>query len=320
MSYSEIKIIVIGGLNTDIIGLGVNELLGPSELTLGGELVIGPGGKSRNIAQMIAAYLGEGTVAMVGRTCKDPYKLWEQPITALQKAGVNTDFIKVLSYEETGKFPGVALIPVDKNGKNQIYVLPGINADFSSVDLDDAETLFSAVGDNNGVLAFSLELPLETAMHALKKATQRNIKVVLDPGGINKDTSYSEFLKQKIFVLKPNEHEAKILTGIDVTDFQSARKAAKELFEFNIENIMITHGECGAYLFGKDIEKHIPVPQLKDLGDKDETGCGDQVAAVLAGEIANGNNIVKAAEMAIKAGTAQFYRIGIKPVCKGERL
>lgn len=142
MSYSEIKIIVIGGLNTDIIGLGVNELLGPSELTLGGELVIGPGGKSRNIAQMIAAYLGVGTVAMIGKTCEDPYKIWQPPMEALKNAGVNTDFIKVLNYDDVGKFPGVALIPVDKNGKNQIYVLPGVNADFSQADLDDADTLF----------------------------------------------------------------------------------------------------------------------------------------------------------------------------------
>lgn len=37
---------------------------------------------------------------------------------------------------------------------------------------------------------------------------------------------YSELLQQKIFLLKPNEHEARILTGIKVTDFNSAKKAA----------------------------------------------------------------------------------------------
>lgn len=166
------------------------------------------------------------------------------------------------------------------------------------------------------MLAFSLELPLETAVHALKKAVQQNLRVVLDPGGIDKDADYSELLKQKIFMLKPNEHEAKILTGIDVTDFQSARKAAMKLFELDIENVMITHGECGAYLFGKDLEQHIPISKVKESEHKDETGCGDQVAAVLASEIANGSDIVKAAEIAVKAGVAQFYRVGIKPISK----
>lgn len=316
MSYKEIKIIVIGGLNTDIIGLGVDELLGPSELTLGGELVIGPGGKSRNIAQMIAVYLGKDSVAMIGRSSRDPYGLWQAPVKALQETGVNTDFIKILDYKKIKKFPGVALIPVDKQGRNQIYVLPGVNADFSAKDINEADKLFSTVGDNKGVLAFSMELPLETAVYALKKAAELDIKVVLDPGGINKDTDYSAILKQKIFVLKPNEYEAKILTGIEVTDFQSAKQAAEKLFAYNINNVMITHGINGAYLFGKNLAQHILIPEIKASAVKDETGCGDQVTAVLASELAIGTDIIKAAEIATKAGTMQFYRVGIQPISK----
>jgi sugar/nucleoside kinase (ribokinase family) len=45
-------IIVPGGLNTDIVGMGVEKLLAPGELALGGKLKIGPGGKARNMAQM----------------------------------------------------------------------------------------------------------------------------------------------------------------------------------------------------------------------------------------------------------------------------
>lgn len=318
MDYSHIKAIVIGGLNTDIIGLGVNEIIGPSELTLGGELVIGPGGKSRNIAQMIAAYLGKGTTAMIGRSCRDPYKLWEAPIKALQEAGVNTDFIKLLDYEKIKKFPGIALIPVDKQGRNQIYVLPGVNDDFCPKDIDEAESLFATVGNNNGVLAFSLELPLPTATYALKKAMQKNIKVILDPGGIDKNVDYTELLNQKIFLLKPNEHEAKILTGIEVTDFTSAKKAAEKLCKLGIENVMITHGEKGAYLFAKDFAEYIAIPKLTKTKAMDETGCGDQVAAVLAAEIASGCDLITAAETAIKAGTMQFYRVGIQPIKREE--
>jgi ribokinase len=314
MSYAQIKAIVIGGLNTDIIGLGVNEIIGPSELTLGGELLIGPGGKSRNIAQMIATYLGKDSTAMIGRSCRDPYSIWEAPVKALQEAGVNTDFIKVLNYTETKRFPGVALIPVDKQGRNQIYVLPGVNDDFCAADIDEAEDLFTTVGNNNGVLAFSLELPLPTAIHALKKAAKKNIKVILDPGGIDKNTDYTELLQQKIFLLKPNEHEAKILTGVDVTDFASAKKAAEELFNLGIENVLITHGEKGAYLFAKDFAQHIPIPQITEIEIKDETGCGDQVAAVVAAEIASGSDLLSSAQTAIKAGTLQFYRVGIQPV------
>lgn len=85
-------IIVPGGLNTDIIGMGVEKLLSPGELTLGGELKIGPGGKARDMAQMAAAYLGESTVAMIGRSSKDPFGLWEIPLQSLSDAGVDTTF------------------------------------------------------------------------------------------------------------------------------------------------------------------------------------------------------------------------------------
>jgi len=314
----QIKVIVIGGLNTDIIGLGVNELLGPSELTLGGELVIGPGGKSRNIAQMAAAFLGKNTVAMVGRTCHDPYGLWQAPINALQETGVNTRFIKQLDFKVTQKFPGVALIPVDKHGKNQIYVLPGVNDDFCPADIDDAAELFNTVANNNGVLALSLELPLATAIYGIKKAASQDIKVVLDPGGIDKNLNYEELLQQPMFLIKPNEFEAKILTGIEVTDFASAKKAASKLLAKNITNVMITHGVNGAYLVNKKIAKHILTPKIDKATRKDETGCGDQAAAVVAAEIAKGNDIIEAATIAVKTATLQFCRVGIKPVCVSE--
>jgi hypothetical protein len=44
----EHLVIVPGGLNTDIVGLGVDRLISAGELTLGGKLMIGPGGKARS--------------------------------------------------------------------------------------------------------------------------------------------------------------------------------------------------------------------------------------------------------------------------------
>ena len=90
----KLRIIVPGGLNTDLIGLGVDHLLGPGELTLGGSFHIGPGGKARNMAQMAATWLGSDTVAMIGKTVRDPYGLWRVPVDALVEAGVNTDYIR----------------------------------------------------------------------------------------------------------------------------------------------------------------------------------------------------------------------------------
>ena len=311
-------IIVPGGLNTDIVGLGVEKLLAPGELTLGGKLKIGPGGKARNMAQMAAAYLGDGTVAMIGRSSKDPFGLWKIPMQSLNDAGVDTTFIKILSFEDAGQeYPGIALIPVDEKGRNQIYVLPGVNEDFCTQDVEEARELFENEGKKK-ILLLALEIPMETARYCIEKAASNGIRVVLDPGGISAPAA--EIFDEKIFLLKPNEHETKILTGLPVNDFESARKAADILLSKGILSILMTHGAEGAYLFNRDVSLHIRIPDVEDSAIHDETGCGDQVTAIVASCLAEGKGLIEAAELAVRAGTLQFTKAGIQPVSRQELL
>jgi ribokinase len=314
----EHLIIVPGGLNTDIVGLGVEKLLVPGELTLGGKLKIGPGGKARNMAQMAAVYLGDGTVAMIGRSSKDPFGLWKIPMQSLNDAGVDTTFIKILSFEDAGqKYPGIALIPVDEKGRNQIYVLPGVNEDFCTQDVEEARELFVNEGKKK-ILLLALEIPMEMAKYCIEKAASNGIRVVLDPGGISAPAA--EIFDEKIFLLKPNEHETKILTGLPVNDFESAKKAADILLSKGIQSILMTHGEEGAYLFNRDVSLHIRVPDVEDSAVHDETGCGDQVTAIVASGLAEGRDLIEAAELAVRAGTLQFTKAGIQPVSRQELL
>lgn len=318
MSLDNISAIVVGALNTDVIGLGVHEIPKPGEHTSGEELKILPGGKSRNIAQMMALFTGPDTVAMIGKTSRDPFNLWKLPIDALKESGVNIDYIKVLGFEETKKMPGIALITVDKNGNNQICVLPGISEEFSSHDVDDALPLFEAARKNSGILALSLELPLSTAIHSIKRANEHKLKVILDPGGISKRENHDELLNQEIFMIKPNEHEAKILTGVDVKDFESAKNAANCFIQKGIKNILITVGKDGAYLFTDSIQQHIPIPKIQMSETKDETGCGDQTTATLCASLSQGKDILESSKLAVLAGTLQFNRAGVSPITKAD--
>lgn len=305
---------MLGSLNTDIVAHGVDDIIGPGEYAYGDELSIGPGGKSRNMAQMAAHLTGPGTVAMVGRTVRDEYGLWEQPIQALDEAGVNTAFITVLDADETDELPGIALIAVDEEGNNQIYVVEGVSAEFCPQDIDDALPLFAAAERNSGLLGLSLELPLDTARHAVKRAAEHDLRVVFDPGGMTDEEDYGPLLEEDIFLIKPNEHEARELTGVDVTDHGSARAAAAELQEYGIENVLITVGADGAYLFTGDRGEHIPAPDIGSAAVTDETGCGDQVMAALCAGLADGAPVQEAAEQAVAAATLQFHRPGIDPV------
>jgi ribokinase len=312
----EHLIVVPGGLNTDIIGYGVKKIITAGELSMGGELKVGPGGKARNMAQMAAAYLGQCKVAMIGRSSKDPFGFWQVPIRSLEEAGVDTSHVTISDFSEVGcKYPGIALIPVDQKGRNQIYLLPGVNEDFSCRDIDNASILFENP-KNQKILLIALEIPLATVKHAIKKAVREGIRVILDPGGINEQID--ELMNEHIFLLKPNEHETRVLTGIAIEDFKSAKIAAKKMMAKGIWNILITHGEHGAYLFNKRTSLHIPVPAVNDTGDHDETGCGDQVTAIVAALLAEGHDLAESARLAVLAGTLQFNKIGIQPIGRQE--
>ncbi|TSA33654.1 MAG: hypothetical protein D4R64_13690 [Porphyromonadaceae bacterium] len=319
----DLRIIVPGGLNTDLIGLGVDRLLGPGELTLGGAFHVGPGGKARNMAQMAAVWLGPGKVAMIGKTVRDPYGLWKVPLDALKETGVNTDSVQILDFEQSGrKFPGIALIPVDQSGKNQIYCLPGINSEFGPADIQAAEEMFRTA-TKPAYLMLALEIPLETVNEAIASARRHGIRVILDPGGIGTERrsgagveTHNYASLRDVYLIKPNEFEAEILTGVPITGYESAAEAAKGLLNQGVQYVMITHGAKGAYLFGEGISRHILVPEISGSEVHDETGCGDQVTATLTACLTEGLSIEQAAESAVRAGTIQFHRKGIQPVSK----
>ena len=161
-------------------------------------------------------------------------------------------------------------------------------------------------------MLLALEIPLPTALYALKKAAENKIRVVLDPGGIS--APINDLLSEHIFLLKPNEYETQIISGISIKDFKSAQRAARKMMDNGVQNVLITHGAKGGYLFSREIEMHIPVPVLKDTGVHDETGCGDQVTALIAAGLAENLDLATAARLAILGGTIQFYRSGIQPV------
>jgi ribokinase len=314
----NIKVVVPGGLNTDLVAAGLPRLAEPGKLITGKELKISPGGKSRNVAEMIAVLSGPGVVAMVGRTAKDPYGLWKVPMSALETAGVDTAYVQVGEFR--GKLPGVALIPVDQKGNNQIYLLPGANADFSDEDIRVARPAFEAAQKNSGLVVLSMELPLATALAALDISAELGLKVVLDPGGIQEGEDYRSILDKNIFLLKPNEHEAEILSGVVVSDMDSAKKAADILRRGKIQNVLITAGAEGAYLFMDSVEEHIPVPKVDAAasGEKDATGSGDQAMAAICAMLVQGRDLAAAARLGVAAGTLQFYRAGIVPVTREE--
>lgn len=166
------KIIVVGFLNTDIVASGITEFPNPGEHVYAKNLQIGPGGKSRNLAQMVGVLSKNDSVVMLGKTVKDPYGLWKPPVDSLKQAGVNTEHIIIERFEDVQKMPGIALIPVNTKGENQIIVAPGISDDFTVEDLESSKDLFEKVADNDGYLALTMECSVPVFQKAIEIASQ----------------------------------------------------------------------------------------------------------------------------------------------------
>jgi sugar/nucleoside kinase (ribokinase family) len=87
---------------------------------------------------------------------------------------------------------------------------------------------------------------------------------------------------------------------------------------FPVENVLVTHGAQGGYLITGETADHFPIHDVAASKTCDETGCGDQVTAVMAAEIAAGTPLATAAVKAMVAGSMQFIRSGIQPVTHEE--
>lgn len=71
-----------------------------------------------------------------------------------------------------------------------------------------------------------------------------------------------------VHILKVNEHEAKVLTGLD--DYQAA---ARQLAEWGVKEVLLTLGSEGSIIYAENSSYYIPAYPPKEVVDA--TGCGD---------------------------------------------
>lgn len=302
---------VIGAINIDILIQGLPHFAQPGEQVNGPQVQLRPGGKARNIAAMLTHYLENDGVSLVARLVLDTRGLYHVLRQSLEVDGINTENL-ILDGSDLDALPTLSIFLNTRDHQSASYYLPGNNENISPADLDSRRSLFEQIS----VLVMTLEIPIPTACHALQMAQEMGLKVMLDPGGQppEKTVDFSPLFEYPIYVLKANAAEAERLTGIPVTDFQSAQQAAQRLMEKSVENVLITHGKHGGYAFTPLESKYIKVSEFEDDEVSplaDATGCGDQVMAVLAGEYLWDKDFMSSAEVGIEAGTLQYRQPGL---------
>lgn len=288
---SNKTILVVGSSNTDMV-IKTNHFPVPGETILGGKFLMNAGGKGANQA-VAAARLG-GKVTFVGKTGDDIFG--RQAIVHLANEGINVEYM-VTDRENPS---GVALITVDHKGENSIVVAPGSNGTLNEDDFNKARV---ALEDAEYVL-MQLEIPIPTVEYIASLAIDKQKKVILNPAPAAK---LSDELLSKLYIITPNETEAELLTGIKVTDEQSALKAATLLHEKGVEIIIITMGSAGAFVLKNG---HYEIINTIKVDAIDTTAAGDTFNGALAVALSEGMAIRDAIAFANKAAAISVTRIG----------
>ena len=109
----------------------------------------------------------------------------------------------------------------------------------------------------------------------------------------------------------PNEGEASLLTGIEVTNLESARKAADVLLAKGVGAALITLGGQGSLLHGKGKSIHIPIFGAGKVVDT--TGAGDAFNGGFAASLARGATAEEAARFGSATAGISVTRYGTAP-------
>ncbi len=282
---------VIGSTNMDLVAMAPRIPVTGETLT-GTDFFMVSGGKGANQA-VAAATLG-ANVLFVAKLGKDYFA--DASLANFKKVGIDTRYVEQID----GAPSGIAMIAIDDDGKNSIIVVPGANAKLSPQDVLNAKADIARAA----VVVCQLEVPLETVEQAAKVAKKYNIPFILDPAPV---VALSDELLSMVDIIKPNEIEAQMLTGVKVTDFESASRAADVLFAKGVGCVMITLGAKGFLIATKDGRELIGNHQVKAV---DSTAAGDTFTGALACRLAAGDSLREAAVYANAAAALSVTKLG----------
>lgn len=285
------KIVVVGSCNTDMV-IKADRLPVPGETILGGTFLMNPGGKGAN--QAVAASRLGARVSFIGKTGNDVFG--KQSIMLYNSENINTDFV----FSDPGLPSGVALITVDANGENCIVVASGANGSLSPADINKA----AAEIESADVVLMQLEIPIETVEYVANIANKKGIRVVLNPAPAR---SLSDELLRCLYVIIPNKTEAEILSGIKVTDTDSARQAADIISARGVENVIITLGPQGALIKEGPEYHYVKAHKVESV---DTTAAGDSFCGSFCVGLVEEKSILESVKLAAKAAALTVTRMG----------
>ena len=266
------------------------------ETIAGSGFKMGPGGKGSNQA-VAAARLG-AEVTMISRLGADEFGQMARDTWA--REGIAA----AVTSSETDP-TGAAFIYVDDHtGDNAIIVVPGAAAGIGVADVEAAAVHITGAD----VFVTQLEQPVAAARRGLEIARAAGVITIFNPAPA---MPVDPDIYRLCDYVTPNETEAAQLTGIAVASVDDARRAGDALLALGAGTALITLGEKGALLHGRDGSIHVPA---FNAGTAVETaGAGDAFNGGLAVALSRGQSALEATRYACAVAAISVTRPGTAP-------
>ncbi len=258
-----------------------------------------PGGAS-NVAQNLSA-LGMN-VSLLGITGDDPEL--KELIKVLRHTNIKFDPVKDLSIRTTLKCRIIGndqhLMRLDHEDKNKSNMHDSL---LEKVIKYSKNTDMIVMSDyDKGAIK-----PI--ANQIIDHANKKNIKVVVDPKGVD----YSMY--EGAFLVKPNEHEFATIVGNPKNKKDMISKGKNLKDSLKLSALLLTLGKNGMILFDENSVITFPTSQKEVY---DVTGAGDTVISVLAASLSSGETLKKSCEFANIAAGLSIQHLGTVSVSKSD--
>ena len=289
------KAVVFGSFVVDLMDR-TPHLPVPGETVKGSYFKMGPGGKGFN--QCVAAHKAGADVVMVTKLGKDTFG--KVATDTMDSLNMPKEHLLFSDTEDTG----IALILVDENtAQNEIIIVPCALNTITDEEVKGTEKILT---DAEYVL-LQLEVNQSANESIVKLAKKHNCKVIVNTAPYSPVSD--EFLSD-VYMVTPNEVEAREITGVEVKDLESCDKAAKFFKEKGVEIVVITLGEMGAYVCTNEQSTIIPSYKVKAV---DTTGAGDAFNGALLAALTEGMDIFEAVKFANAVAALSVQKYGTTP-------
>ena len=268
---------VVGSVLVDLMAYS-EKLPVPGETVTGYQYQITAGGKGANQAAA-SARLGAKTYFIGKMSGRDKLArvLWD----GFSAAGVDTGHVGL----ENDMDCGVGVIHVGENSQNQIIIVLGPNLKVDRAYIDSKCDVICG----SKIMLTEFGIPVESAAYAAALARKAGVLTIVNPAPA---LPMSDEFFRDTDILTPNESESEILTGVKVTDFESARAAAGILHDKGVGTVVITMGCLGVYVSDGKRRELIPAIPCTPV---DTTGAGDAFSGGLAFYLTEGLDVFSAA-------------------------